>query len=565
MNDPLSGAPAAITGTYRDVLREREFMGALDSEEAKEGLTDGNESWSGSYNILESDPLPSLLSILNAKKPGSSITSVVNANTTDLMCKLLSGEDYLSGAGKIDRISDSQILLDFILHMLRYRLLPNYQDESVDFHGRGRRFIFKIISKTPVIPLSLIVTGVNKPSEEDYIGGGGFGRVYRSELKGEAVALKVLYKSDNNALAICREALMWGLLKHKFVLPFLGIGEHEGGTAFLISPYMEKGTLAQWRKQANPSLSEIEERILEVALGIEYIHSEGIFHGDLRGENVLLDANLHVQIADFGLTRLSDATNTRSGMKHTRFAAPELFGRLEDGEDPSAADDSARTQMSDIYAFGCLYYEIHYDSMPFAGKQDLKVMALVSQGIRPPRLHDPPLKDEAWELIGLCWARMPSERPAIRDIAERMMSDPDRHPLLSLFFILKDWKPGSCITSVVNASIIDLVCRILSREDYLSVAEQLSQAPDVQNLLDLLLHLLRDRRLSNSDPTIDNNERARRLMFKLNSKMPIIPPSLIVTGVSMATEREYIGSGGFGRVFVGELQGAAVALKVLYK
>ncbi len=54
---------------------------------------------------------------------------------------------------------------------------------------------------------------------------------------------------------------MWGSLKHKLVLPFLGIDEHEDGTAFLISPYMEKGTLAQWRKQANPSVSEIEERV----------------------------------------------------------------------------------------------------------------------------------------------------------------------------------------------------------------------------------------------------------------------------------------------------------------
>ncbi len=117
----------------------------------------------------------------------------------------------------------------------------------------------------------------------------------------------------------------------------------------------------------------------------------------------------------------------------------------------------------------------------------------------------------------------------------------------------------------MNASIIDLVRRILYREDYLGVAEHLSQAPDIQNLLDFLLHLLRDRHLSNSDPTIDVNVRARRLMFKLNSKMPVIPPSLIVTGVSMPANRDYIGSGGFGRVFIGELQGAAVALKVLYK
>ena len=54
---------------------------------------------------------------------------------------------------------------------------------------------------------------------------------------------------------------MWGSLKHKFVLPFLGIDEQADGTTFLISPYMEKGTLAQWRKQANPSVSEMEERV----------------------------------------------------------------------------------------------------------------------------------------------------------------------------------------------------------------------------------------------------------------------------------------------------------------
>jgi hypothetical protein len=54
---------------------------------------------------------------------------------------------------------------------------------------------------------------------------------------------------------------MWGSLKHKFVLPFLGIDGHEDGATFLISPYMEKGTLAQWRKRANRSVSEIEERV----------------------------------------------------------------------------------------------------------------------------------------------------------------------------------------------------------------------------------------------------------------------------------------------------------------
>ena len=79
-------------------------------------------------------------------------------------------------------------------------------------------------------------------------------------------------------------------------------------------------------------------------------------------ENVLLDANLHVQIADFGLTRILDATNTRSGAKHVNFSAPELFGCLEDADNLSAVEP-ARTQMSDVYAFGCLHYEVSHKNI----------------------------------------------------------------------------------------------------------------------------------------------------------------------------------------------------------
>ena len=97
---------------------------------------------------------------------------------------------------------------------------------------------------------------------------------------------------------------MWRSLRHKFVLPLLGIYRNEPMEQFfLVSPYMKNGTLAQWRKKANPSIAKVEERvcllfpsccswmltrmtarkILEVAKGIEYIHSEDIVHGDLRG------------------------------------------------------------------------------------------------------------------------------------------------------------------------------------------------------------------------------------------------------------------------------------------
>jgi hypothetical protein len=117
----------------------------------------------------------------------------------------------------------------------------------------------------------------------------------------------------------------------------------------------------------------------------------------------------------------------------------------------------------------------------------------------------------------------------------------------------------------VNASAINLICKLLSSEDYVSVAEQLSQDSDVKNLVDFVLHLLRDGLLPDLDETMDIKRRARRLMFKIISRIPVIPSSLIVTGVNMPEKRDYIGGGGFGRVFRGERQGAVVALKVLYK
>ena len=66
--------------------------------------------------------------------------------------------------------------------------------------------------------------------------------------------------------------------------------------------------------------------------------------------NILLDANLHVQIAGFGLARVSEDLDNPSGTIH--FAAPELFGL------PEVAQEMAKAYKSDVYAFGCLYYEV---------------------------------------------------------------------------------------------------------------------------------------------------------------------------------------------------------------
>ncbi|KAF8734663.1 hypothetical protein AX14_003174 [Amanita brunnescens Koide BX004] len=369
-------------------------------------------------------PLSSLLAILREKKPRSPINCIVNIVTIDLARSLLTTKNYVNSALQLTGVSDTELLLDFMLYLLCRGHLSC--SEVPDANRRARRLMLKMITKTPVTPSSLFVEGVSVKVDHDYIGRGGFGFVFKGEFRGAAVALKLLYKTRHHD-DFCREALMWRSLNHERVLPFLGIFEDEAASRiFLVSPYMKNGTLCQWRKKTGPSTSEIQRLILEVAEGTQYIHSEGIVHGDLRGDNVLLDSHLHAQIADFGLTRHSEATVTRSGALHYNFAAPELLGNWDEEDEVSDSEDdgqlTARTQKSDVYAFGCLYYEIQFDTIPFQGTNEFQIMRLISRGKRPPRLEKPPLSDRAWKLIKRCWAKEAVRRPAMEDIVEKIMA-----------------------------------------------------------------------------------------------------------------------------------------------
>ncbi|KAF8626086.1 hypothetical protein AX15_005084 [Amanita polypyramis BW_CC] len=353
-------------------------------------------------------PLPLLLNVLQGKKSGSPVDSIVNAVTINWMREILSMKNYVNVALQITTVPDVVCLLGLLLYLLDNGYLSNL--DVPDANRRARRLMFKTVTKIPVIPPSLFVEGITIWVDHSYTDRGRFGFVFKGEYRGALVAPKVLHKTlDNNGFF--RETLTWRSLRHEFALPFLGVCE-AGPTLLLVTPYMKNGTLSQWRKKLDPSIVEIQKRWLRV------------FSTSIYKENVLLDSNFRAQIADFGLTRRSGATVTRSEGLHYNFAAPELFGIWDTDDDSNSDDDTrlpARTQKSDVYAFGCLYYEIHFDIIPFASMRELQIMRLVSRGKRPPRLEGPAISDRAWSLIKRCWRKDPVRRPAMEDIVETMM------------------------------------------------------------------------------------------------------------------------------------------------
>lgn len=134
--------------------------------------------------------------LLSIAKPGASIGCVVNVATIDLARSILATKNYVDSALQLTDPSDTGFLLDFMLHLLCRDCLSC--SEVPDANRRARRLMLKMIKMVPVMPSSLFVEGVNANVHCYPIGSGGFGLVFKAELEGNPVALKLLHKPHHN-------------------------------------------------------------------------------------------------------------------------------------------------------------------------------------------------------------------------------------------------------------------------------------------------------------------------------------------------------------------------------
>jgi serine/threonine-protein kinase len=208
---------------------------------------------------------------------------------------------------------------------------------------------------------------------EREIGHGGMAVVYLAlDLRHDrVVALKVLLPRIAEVLGaerFLREIRVAARLHHPHLLPLYDSGEAEG-LLYYVMPYVEGGSLRDrlGRDRQMPLLVALQ-LAREVADALECAHRQSVVHRDIKPENILLDEG-HAIVADFGVARAitaaADSDLTQAGMLvgTPAYMSPEQANALPlDGR-------------SDIYALGCVLYEMLAGRPPFAGTSPLALIA----------------------------------------------------------------------------------------------------------------------------------------------------------------------------------------------
>jgi len=211
-----------------------------------------------------------------------------------------------------------------------------------------------------------------------------------------------------------REAIIWRQLSHPNVLPFFGVYTLEGRLC-LVSPWIENGHLQQFLRNTSFDVSRAS-LMLDVTMGLEYLHGKYVVHGDLKATNILVTPSGRACIADFGLSTIVDKmslqfTHSTSSVRGgtARYQAPELL-----------SGESLNHFGSDIYAFACVCYEIFTGKVPFFElANEIAVGIKVIGGYRP--LKPEIIPDKVWTLLEACWAQSHSNRPSMTQIRQRIV------------------------------------------------------------------------------------------------------------------------------------------------
>ncbi|KAJ6466790.1 kinase-like domain-containing protein [Mycena sanguinolenta] len=302
----------------------------------------------------------------------------------------------------------------------------NTQLHDLDSFPVSKPLVFRALRRlsrsSGLHPRCFILPGLQRLGQQ--VAGGGFGDIWKGLVGGQNVCVKVMRIFGNSNITAAlkefgREAVIWRQLYHPNVLPFFGLYYVENRLC-LVSPWMGDGHVVQFIRNHKPNDTKRLSLILDVALGLQYLHGQKVVHGDLKGLNILITPSHRACIADFGVASIADnitvrfthsTVTARAGT--ARYQAPELF-RIE--------NTTKIHYGSDIYAFACVCYEILTGQVPFHEFQnDMAVMMKVAAGYRPPRPTSCSGVLDLWELLRSCWEGEAEKRPTALEVVEQLV------------------------------------------------------------------------------------------------------------------------------------------------
>ena len=228
---------------------------------------------------------------------------------------------------------------------------------------------------------------------ESFAGAGGMGEVYRARdtRLDRHVALKILSlhgATDPRARArFAYEARAIARLSHSHICALHDLG-HSDGIDFLVMEYLNGETLASRLRKGPLPVDEAVRIAIQIAEALDAAHAEGIVHSDLKPANIMLvsggserDAKPESKLLDFGLARFQQAPMlSEPGLPTADHAGLTRRGVIA-GTPQYMAPEQVRGEdadpRSDIFAFGCVLYEMVAGRAPFAGKTARDVMSAI--------------------------------------------------------------------------------------------------------------------------------------------------------------------------------------------
>ncbi|KAE8077273.1 hypothetical protein FH972_015848 [Carpinus fangiana] len=208
----------------------------------------------------------------------------------------------------------------------------------------------------PVYSYSELEEATNNFDTEKELGDGGFGIVYYGKLRdGREVAVKRLYEHNYRRVAqFMNEVEILTRLRHKNLVSLYGCTSHHSRQLLLVYEYIPNGTVADHihGERAMPGSLTWPTRMtiaIETAAALAYLHASEIIHRDVKTNNILLDNNFCVKVADFGLSRLFP-----NDVSHVSTAPQGTPGYV----DPEYRQCYQLTTKSDVYSFGVVLIEL---------------------------------------------------------------------------------------------------------------------------------------------------------------------------------------------------------------